>query len=51
MTWEPKMNLRMGENDPGTAIRFLENFYGFMWEKMTPSVPKVVDLFPIGCAT
>ena len=29
----------------------LEMLYGFTWEKMAPSVPKFVDMSPIGCAT
>ena len=40
-----------GENDLGRAIRFLEMLYGLTWAKKTPSVPKFVDLSPIGCAT
>ena len=41
----------MGENDPGRAIWFPEMFYGFAWEKPTPSVPKFVDMSPIDYAT
>ena len=51
MTWEPKMNLQMGGNNPRRAIWFPGTFYGFTWAKTTPSVPKFVDLSPIGCAT